>query len=171
MNIKELEKLWSEYYPKVFGYFYRRVESRTDAEDLTSIVMEKYLDVLDNRGEEIQNPHAYLWRIANNQLSYFLKYRAKTPMSVGVSDETDTVDLSLDQYRSEAYQQKIQALMDCIRHYLKDTDYQIVYNSLVMDKKSYEVAEDVGLKPDNVRKRLSRSLDKVRQKCKDLWLE
>jgi DNA-directed RNA polymerase specialized sigma24 family protein len=35
MQDSDVEKQWSEYYPKVYGYFFRRLNSREDVEDLT----------------------------------------------------------------------------------------------------------------------------------------
>ncbi len=167
----QLEKMWEEYYPKVFGYFYRRVNTREDVEDLTSIVMQKFLDVMSERGEEIKSPNGYLWKMANNQLNYFINTKSKLPISVSTSEEYDSIDTSLDNYRSQNYKQKVESLMDCIKKVLKGVDFEIIKESLVEDKKSYEVAGELGLTADNVRQRLSRGLAKVRKKCGDLWFE
>jgi len=169
MDSKKITDLWHDYYPKVFGYFFRRVERREDAEDLALVVLKKFFDALDKKGDSIENPNAYLWQIAKNQLYYFFKTRARQPFSTDKEQNLESIDMALDAHRSKRYKERIDALLNCLKRFLKQIDYTIVYESLVQDRKSYEVSEIVDLSSANVRKRLSRSLKKVREKCRDSW--
>jgi RNA polymerase sigma-70 factor (ECF subfamily) len=169
MDSKKITDLWHDYYPKVFGYFFRRVERREDAEDLTLVVLKKFFDAIDKKGDSIENLNAYLWQIAKNQLYYFFKTRSRQPFSTDQEQNLESAAMSLDAYRSKKYQERVEALLSCLKRFLKPVDYTIVYESLVQERKSYEVADIVELTADNVRKRLSRSLKKVRDKCRDSW--
>jgi DNA-directed RNA polymerase specialized sigma24 family protein len=65
---------WEIYYPKVYGYFFRRLNNRLDVEDLTSLVLSQFFQTLldQEKASRILNQNAYLWKIARNQLATFI---------------------------------------------------------------------------------------------------
>ena len=120
---------------------------------------------------DIKHPNAYLWRIAHNQLANFFREKSKTPVHVSLLEEENLewVDESLEQTRSEAYQEKVQLLIRCAKLNLKGEEYALVCEVVMEDKKSSEVALEQNTKPATIRKRLQRALQHLRDKCSGLW--
>jgi RNA polymerase sigma-70 factor (ECF subfamily) len=166
----ELFNIWEEYYPKVYGYFLRRVDNHTDVEDLTSITLTAFLEKLRSE-EEIKNKNAFLWKIAHNQLCVFIKNKSKSPITVSVDEASfvENFDIRVEETKSEYLQKRFEALHKCIQNILTGENYQIVFEIIIKDKKSPEVASLLNLKPDTVRQKLKRSLNKIRSKCKTVW--
>ena len=174
MKEAEVTKLWEEYYPKVFGYFFRRVNSRQDTEDLTSLVLASFLEKIMDPQIEIQNPNAYLWKIAHNSLCRFVTQKSKTPISVELDDDfqiKSEEDLEIENTRSDNLKLKLEKLKDCIQQALKPKDVLIIQRIILEDKKSSQIIEEIGLTSVAIRQRLSRALKKLRQKCRQLWFE
>jgi len=162
---------WEEYYPKVYGYFFRRLDNRLDVEDLTSLVLSEFLKVIINpeKSYKILNKNAYLWKIAHNQLSVFINTKSKQAVLVGLDDNFEILDERVELERSLSYQDKINSLLHCIQNNLTDIDYKIVNLSLIEDRKSPEVATILNLSAENIRKRLSRSVAKLKVQCVSIW--
>jgi RNA polymerase sigma factor (sigma-70 family) len=163
----DYDNLWEEYYHRVFGYFFRRLNLRQDVEDLTSVTICAWFEAL-SKGKVI-NQHAFLWKIAHNQLCGFINQKSKNPLPISWEDEIANYDQEAEQSRSSYYLGKMQNLSECIQNQLTDQNYQIVYKSILEDKKSYEVATEMGITSDNVRQILSRSIRKLKERCKALW--
>ncbi len=165
----EIEQLWLEYHPKVYGYFYRRLSNRLDVEDLTSVTLTVFIDKLSDNQNQIQSPHGYLWKIAHNQMLKFITTKSKQPIYTNLDENFDLEEEKVENYRSEHLEERLQHLMNCVKNHLTGQDYLIVENVIMQDKKAVDVAKELNLKPDNVRQKLSRNLKKLREKCKQLW--
>jgi len=110
-----------------------------------------------------------LWKIAHNQLITFINTRNKKTIFVGLDDNFEIVDEKAEIQKSSYYNYRIENLLNCIKQNLNGVDYNIVNLSLIEDRKSPEVAEILSLTAENVRKRLSRSVSKLKDKCKAVW--
>jgi RNA polymerase sigma factor (sigma-70 family) len=171
MSYTNINSEWEFYYPKVYGYFFRRLDNRLDVEDLTGLVLFQFLEIIldEEKSARILNKNAYLWKIAHNQLITFINTRNKKTIFVGLDDNFEIVDEKAEIQKSAYYNHRIENLLLCIKQNLNGVDYNIVNLSLVEDKKSPEVAEILSLTAENVRKRLSRSVSKLKDKCKAVW--
>jgi RNA polymerase sigma factor (sigma-70 family) len=167
---KERE-LWELYYPKVFGYFYKRVDNKTDVEDLTAVTMNNFLFVIldPEKNNSIKNPQAYLWKIANNQLVGFIKYKSKHLISVGINDNLDSLDHYYESTESSHHKMKINEMNRCLEESSNTADLEILKCLIIDDKSSKEVAIEFGLSDGNVRIKAHRLIQKLREACKDLW--
>jgi len=171
MTTINLDAEWQIYYPKVYGYFFRRVNNRLDVEDLTSLVLTYFFEAITNpeKAAKIKSPNAYLWKIAYNQLVVFIKQKSKNPIPIGLDDNFEIADESMDNTRSTNYIERSKKLLECINSTLSGLDLIIVTKSLIEDWTSPKVAEELNLTAVNVRKRLSRAVSKLRAKCKMVW--
>jgi RNA polymerase sigma factor (sigma-70 family) len=166
-----LYNIWNEYYPKVYGYFFKRVDNKNDVDDLTSLVMEKYLNLFQDseKANQVTNKHAYLWKIANNQLADFIKNKQKRIVTIGLNDELFSLEVELEKNYSSRYLDKFSCLIDCMRESLKDQDLRIVQMSFLEEFNSKEIGQILNLTSENVRKKLSRSISKLKTSCRDIW--
>jgi RNA polymerase sigma-70 factor, ECF subfamily len=161
-------KLWDDYYPKVFGYFYRRVNNRQDVEDLTSVTLAGFFANISR--SEVLNQNALIWKIAHNQLVSFIRSKSKNPVSIDLSSDENHTDYKIDDLRSDNYKFKLTALQECIQNQLTGDQKLIVHKSIIEDQKSHDIGLEMNLSAANVRQILSRSISKLKSKCKQLWV-
>jgi RNA polymerase sigma factor (sigma-70 family) len=171
MSSQEITALWEEYYPKVYGYFYRRIETKEDVEDLTSITMTAFINVITDaqKSSRLVSKHGYLWKIANNQLCNFIRDKVKKPLTVGLNDNLSSIEDSFEQIVSDRYRSKMEDLHKCFQEKLKGDDYRLVCELIIEDKKSDQVAQMFNLTSSNVRQRCSRALKKLRESCQKIY--
>lgn len=80
MEMAEWTQLWEEYYPLVYAYLHRRVNSAQDAEQLAEdLTSEVFLKAIRAAREEteIQQMRAWLFTIASRHLRDFYLKRAR----------------------------------------------------------------------------------------------
>jgi RNA polymerase sigma factor (sigma-70 family) len=166
---------WKTRYDQVYGYFYRRVNSRSDVEDLTMETLERFY--LSEK--KIDNLNAFLWGIARNKMLEYIRYKGKNQFQELPdwndieNNQINTNELQdnwLENYRSAEYQAKLDRLKECTKNQLSDLDMEIVELCVAQDFKSAEVATKLNITPDNTRQRLSRALKKLREKCREVWI-
>ena len=151
---------YNYWYNLVYAYFYRRVNTKEDADDLTSVVLSDFFMYK----KEIEKPIGLIWAIAKNKLKIFIYQKTKTPVSNENIEE-------LEKIYSDSYYSRAESLINCAKKQLKNLDFDIVELSVLCDFDSKTVSEQVNLRPDNVRQKLSRSLKKLREKCRQIWVE
>lgn len=177
----EIQESWNYWYPLVFGYFYRRVNSRQDVEDLTANTLTALF-----LNPEVQNPKGFVWQTARNQLYKFIDQKTKHPEnshfdiqnyenSFSIYSEPQNSFVSentnLENQYSSNYQSKIQELVKCCKNHLEENDYNMICLSVMEEKNSTEIGQVFNLKPATVRQKLKRSFSKLKQRCVQLWLE
>lgn len=166
-TIMVLQSEWDEWYDKVYGYFYRRLDSRYDTEELTAQTLTAYFM---NAGER-SNPNAYMWGIARNQLNTFIKKKMNNPYQA-ISIESDYLEnIADDTTYSKHYSSKMEALKQCIANHLIARDQEIVRLSIQEDFSSVEVAAHLSMTSTAVRSRLARAIKKLKEQCRTIWLE
>jgi RNA polymerase sigma-70 factor (ECF subfamily) len=169
MTDREITQIWNEYYPKVFGYFYRRLNNQEDVEDLTSISLTSFLNKVSDPDVEINNHNAYLWRICHNQLNTLIRNKSKNPAVVPYDESWVPEDDTLENQRSKEFNDRMSSLKKCISKHCKDEDVTIIELSYFEQLSSDEIATKVAMKAATVRKRLSRAISKIREACNKLW--
>ena len=162
-EIKSLTQTeWNQWYNKVYGYFFRRLDSRSDVEDLTAITLNDFF--LKN---DVKNPQGLIWIIARNKLTDYIRVKPKH-QTVSLDNLPENL-VSQSNLYSDTYLSRINHLKDCVKKNLKEQDYKIVELCTVCDFSSEAVAAELSLTPANVRQKLSRSLKKVREICRRIW--
>ncbi len=90
------EKLYGQFFKKIYFYLYYRCLHRETAEDLTSAVFLKALEKLSTFRPEAGNFSAWIYGIARNALMDFYRRRKKTVDIEDVWDISDGKNLELD---------------------------------------------------------------------------
>ncbi len=154
---------YNYWYNLVYAYFYRRISIKEDADDLTSSVLSDFFMY----EKEIEKPIGLIWAIARNKLKTFFLKKSKTLFSnENIEDMED-----IENVYSQSYYDRTENLINCAKKQLKTVDFDILELSVFCDFDSKKIATKLNLKPDNVRQRLSRSLKKLREKCRQIWLQ
>lgn len=167
INFSEIDEEFNQLYPKIYGYFFKRVSVREDVEDLTSLVLTKYTMAKLERPEEISSNYGYLWRIASNQMADYIRNKAKS-QNLQFDDE-EVENLTGFNGQSQHYKLRVKTLMQCLENHLSNIDFKLVCSYLIDQQSSSQVAQDFNLSPANVRKKVSRLLSKLRENCIKLW--
>ena len=168
MSRKITQDEWNYWYDLVYGYFYRRVNSRADADDLTSETVSDFLMQL----EKVKNPKAFVFGVAKNKLHKFIRRKVSYPTTVALDyiDESALFDQA-EYFYSEHYNEKISLLKQCIKKQLNKRDQKIIDLCITCEFSSQNVAKQLQITSVNVRQRLSRSVRKLKKKCKDIFIK
>jgi RNA polymerase sigma factor (sigma-70 family) len=130
-TLANIDQLWSEYYPKVYGYFFRRVNNRVDVEDLTSIVLTEFFNnTLDN--PKILNPHGYLWSIAYFRLIDHIRTKSKTPRMIEIDDSFVSPDNLETTLEAKILNEKFTIMLTLAKDNLTAVDYTL-FHSVYID--------------------------------------
>jgi RNA polymerase sigma factor (sigma-70 family) len=163
-----LEEKWMYWYPRVYAYFYRRVNSKFEVEELTANTMNTSF-----MAKDVLNFQAYLWRVAHNYLVKYINTKTTSPMIVSLHDNTgseDGFDEEVENQQASHFEDKLKNLKLCIQNHIqKPEDQKLIELCIYEEKNSTEVANILNIKSDNVRQKLSRLLRKLKQNCLELW--
>jgi RNA polymerase sigma factor (sigma-70 family) len=162
---------WSKYWDKAYGYFWRRLSNKSQIEDLVT----ESLHAFFLTEQKIDNEEAFFWAIVRNKFLAHLKAKTSKTRQITTLDEdkifpnstNSLIDL-LDEY-DPFYQEKVAKLLKCVQNQLTEQDASIVEMSVMCDFTSARVASELNLSAGNVRVRLSRALNKLREKCRQIW--
>jgi RNA polymerase sigma factor (sigma-70 family) len=168
-----LQEEWDYWFSRVYAYFYKRVDGKQyEVEELTSLTMNAAF-----LAENIKNFKGYIWRVAHNQLVQYIKTKKLEPILVPIQEEIDDnqkasffIDWEAENLVSSVYQDKLESLKSCIKkQIIKPDEKEILEFTIYDNKKSTEIASILGIKSDNVRQKLSRTLKKIKLECLELW--
>jgi RNA polymerase sigma factor (sigma-70 family) len=168
-NTINLQDQWDYWYPRVYGYFYKRITDKTTVDDLTANVLSTVF-----LAKNIINMNGYVWKVAHNYLVRYIDTKAKSPIMVGWDDNLnwipDEQDYDLENYVSPVYNNKMANMKLCIDNQItSEEDKQLIQLSIYEEKNSSEIEALIGVKSNTVRQKLSRLLRKVKENCRDLW--
>jgi RNA polymerase sigma factor (sigma-70 family) len=155
------EELWEIYYPKVYGYFFRRVNSVEDVEDLTSSVLTTFLTTIISN-PEIQKPHGYLWKVAYHQLVRYIDTKSKRPVSVEIDESFVAPDNRETEIQAIELNKKLESVMVYAKSELSGEEYTIFSRSYIDGDKIMDIAHDLDLKANTVSQKLKRIIAKLR---------
>lgn len=166
----DFDAMFELYYPKLYGYFFRRVNNKADVEDLAMVTITNFFEVIQKK--DLEFPANYLWKIAHNQLVNFYSFNSKHKMPIGFDDlETidKLIDVGVENNRSPYFTLRVETLLKCMQNHLDKVEYDLVQASIFAGKNSTELAAETGLKADNIRQKLHRIFKKTKDKCKKIW--
>jgi len=160
MNQKNLlnQQEYNYWYSKIYGYFYRRVNAQIDARELTNDTLTDFF-LYD---KEIKNSKALVFKIASNKLKNFIRNKSKKPF------ETDLEKIEIGY--STHYQERSLSLIECAKKELSSKQFEVVEMCVLCDFTSPRVSQELNISKVNVRQILFRSLKKLREKCRQIWL-
>ena len=111
-QLDQITNLWNELYPRVYGYFWRRIDNRSHVEDLTALVLSNFLFNLES-GKIEQDNFGYLWQIAKNTLFEYCRGKSKNFISLTDFDE-DKIDQKLINQTNELIEKIKNAAQKCL---------------------------------------------------------
>lgn len=155
-DIQAFTPVYERYFPRIFAYCRRRVNTLTEAEDLTSRIFTKALTHLHTyRGG---NVGAWLFAIAHNTLVNH--YRSRRP-----SVSLDDIDIAADSPEplEHIVAAEETALLNQAVAKLPPEQQDILMLKLVGQLSSAEIGEIIGKKPGAVRVEIHRIMQQLRR--------
>jgi RNA polymerase sigma-70 factor (ECF subfamily) len=157
--LESFERLYDEYYDKVYSYIARRVNNQHDAEDLTA---EVFFKAFSNPFDpQIARFSTYVFAIATNTLKNRYRSAAKfiALHSSGPDVElTDDVDALGDLITHEEYRDLASTLAA-----LPDRQYEAVYRRYYLDESFKEIGVAMGVSETNARQLHFQAITKLRE--------
>jgi RNA polymerase sigma factor (sigma-70 family) len=158
-----IEQLWEMYYPKVYGYFYRRVNNLQDIQDLTSVVLTQFLTKLVDDTQDIQKPNAFLWKVAYFHLVDFIDNKSKKPIPISIDDDFEAPTEIENKLQSEELNTKLEKILIFAQVSLSDEEYTIFSRSYLDGDRIMDIAHDLDLKANTVTVKLKRIINKLKE--------
>ena len=121
MTEKKLTEVFETYFPKVFGYYYKRLNNRQDVEDLTQISLGIFLIKLKENKVKSDFIAGYLWKICRSQLANFINNKSKNPLPISLNDQ-DWIPSSNPYEESKTYQNRLDDLIKCASKIISGID-------------------------------------------------
>jgi len=154
-DTKSVARLCEIFYPKLYRYFYYRVNRVEDAEDLTNDTLLKAVGALrDQRG----SVHAWIFRIASNLLTDF--YRRQS-----VRESVELVGASIESVQSDGSQTDAVVEREELRQallHLTEEQQQVIVLKFIEGYGTDEIAEVLGKSAGAIRAIQFRALTSLR---------
>ena len=159
----DLEKLYQEYFPKIYNYFFYQLLHKESAEDLTSRTFLKAAEHISDYNPDKAQISTWLWTIAQNTLIDF--YRTQKP-ELSIDHETIKTDTALSVSFEEQYD-KIsnparKALYMALTQ-LSERDRLFVYHKYFFGENYHDISMQFGINESTLATILQRAKAKLRK--------
>jgi len=156
------ERLYDEYYDKIYVYLYRRVNNQHTAEDLTANV---FLKAFANPyNPRLAKFSTYIYTIASNVLKNHYRAISKSNGNISYEDIDGSfsgqTDIAGDLITREEYAQLGAVLAE-----LPERQYAVIYRRYYLEQSFKEIGEDLGVTDTYARKIHERALDALKKSC------
>lgn len=166
-------RIYDVFYPKIFGYAFRRAGDYDIARDVAAeTFLKAFLNIKKYRFEG-HSVSAWLYKIATNEINLFFRNQKYRPDLFGQLSEEMLSDQQLlsvfekERRETEHQMEEYEAFTEVQKH-LKtlDVKYQEVIALKYFEEKSLlEISSILGKPEGTVKSLLSRGLDQLRRKC------
>ena len=161
---KTFEDTYNQYIDKIYRFIFLKVDSKEKAEDLCSETFSRYWQQL-KQGLKIENPSAFLYRIARNLI--IDNYREKARVQLVSVENSNIIDPSLDLEEKAMLASDVNMVKASLAN-LKG-DYQNIIIWRYLDELSIsEIAEMLGKTEGTVSVMLHRALKTLKNELKDV---
>lgn len=154
-DTKSVARLCETFYPKVYRYFYYRVNQIEDAEDLTNETCLKAVGALQQQRGSF---HAWLFRIASNLVADFYRRQSVRQSVESVGDSIETFHGNGHQADAVVEQEE---LRQALRH-LTEEQQQVIILKFIEGYETDEIAEMLGKSAGAIRAIQFRALTTLR---------
>lgn len=150
------EILYNHYFPKIYGYLFKRVGNHETVEDLVSVTFLKVFSNLQDYKHQGFTFGAWVYRIATNNLTdYYRKQGKKKEVDIEEVAELKDHSLSPEEIANGLYNRKIIAK---VLVNMPDKYQKIINLKFFGEKTNVEIAEILGVKENNCRVLTHRAL-------------
>jgi RNA polymerase sigma-70 factor (ECF subfamily) len=159
-DIREFDRLYTKYYPRINSFVYHRVPNEAERNDIVSNIFNKAMRklgtfrFLDSRKSSFSS---WLYRIAISEINQYFRNRQRQDRIVGMVRHNETPNTEDFSYEF-SYKQVKKAMQN-----LSENDQNIIALRFFEKLKHQEIAEILNKKEGTVKVRLHRALNRLRQ--------
>jgi RNA polymerase sigma-70 factor (ECF subfamily) len=160
------EILYNHYFPRIYGYVFKRVGHQQTAEDIVSQTFLKVFVNLPNYSHQGYTFGAWVYKIATNNLIDHYRKSGKTK-SVNIESIAEPTDEKRPALHEEVQQGFDRELVNKCINQLPEKYQKIIHLKYFAQMSSKEIAEVLGISSGNARVMLHRALkhfQKIHQK-------
>jgi RNA polymerase sigma-70 factor (ECF subfamily) len=133
-----------------------------DAEDVVQELMVRFLEVAFTRGESIEDPEAYIWKMARREVGAYLADQHKHPAADDEGEDRPAPSSRTSPLRVCVQVERLQRLRLALAK-LPGKTVAIIWLVEVEDLTYAEIGETLGLTADAVRSQYRRGLDDLEE--------
>ena len=172
---QQFELRWLEYYNFVFGFVFRLLRNRDDAEEVTQTTFLRFLAAMERRDWKVKHIKAYLRTTAKHLCYELWEHRREEGPTVSTNDEHDEKtqrDLERRAVESDNsmreledridYQKLFESLPHTIFDGLSEYDLELLTLDIIEELPNKEIAEIVGKDVASVRYHLQKLRARLR---------
>ena len=159
------EELYRRYYSNLFFYAMRRVGSREDAEDLTADTFAYCLDRYDSYDPEKSAVTTWLYLVLNSRIKNYYRDRKET---VDLGAVENLLESEGEELEKSVWLEQLRGRLAGEIAALPERQQQVVILRYFKGKSSSEIGQILDISPGNARVLLSRALDALGERCRDL---
>lgn len=167
-NINDQQKIFGEIYDKYIDRIYRfiflKVSSQEKAQDLCSETFLRGWKVFKNGERKIENPQAFLYKIARNLVIDY--YREKGRTQTISTDDIPIIDPNVDIEKKSLIDSDLDRVKVLLTD-LKDDYQEVIIWHYMEDLSIKEIAEILNKSEGAVRVTLHRALNAIRKKIEE----
>lgn len=157
------EKIYATTYPALSRYVFFKVANTSDMEDiLQNVYVDYYFDVL-HKGKDIENPEAYLIKMANHKCGAYFRKESRV---ITLDEEDDWAQMipSEDDTALDAIQHATSREIWETVATLPEVDQRILIARFRFELSFPEIAQELGMEETKIKARFYRAMDKIRRK-------
>lgn len=151
------EDIYTQYKDKVFGYVKNHVNSKEDAEDLTSDIFVKIYSKIDSYDESKASLSTWIYSMTSNRvIDYYRTNHIHSEIPEDLSDEKSTIE---EDYLNQESLELLAKALESLPEELTDIIVLRYYKGLTLQ----EIAEKMGLSYGITKLRHREALGKLRE--------
>ena len=161
---RAFEILYNQYFPKIFGYIYKRVGHKEIAEDIVSATFMKVFTSLKEYkpGDYEYSFSAWIFKIATNKLIDHYRKKGRNPDPSNIDDLPEPNDPSQDPSKNAQFSYD-RAMVQKIMVKLPEKYQKVLYLKYFAELDNIEIANTLGISANNVGVLLHRALKKFQE--------
>ncbi|MDD7218435.1 MAG: sigma-70 family RNA polymerase sigma factor [Clostridia bacterium] len=158
----EIEKLYQEYYPRIYGYIYNKIFSKEDAEDLTHQVFIKICNKWDTFNSQKASVSTWIYTIARNAvIDFYRTHHRHTDLEEIDEPVQDELDILENIISEEVQEMLLQALMK-----LSQEERDLIILHYYEERSLCSIASDMNIPYGRIKRMHTRALMKLKAEIK-----
>lgn len=166
MDSQEFSKIYDTYVEKIYRFVYLRVNSKEEAQDITSQVFLNFLSKANKdtrlNSQDILSLQAFLYRIAKNLVIDSYRHKGQVAVSLDENEENVSAFVSPTVETSAEQEQNIKLLLSQLGR-LKSPYWEVVVWHYIEELDIETIAKILHKTPGNIRVILHRGLNQLKK--------
>ncbi len=166
MDSQDFSKIYDTYVEKIYRFVYLRVNSKEEAQDITSQVFLNFLGKANKDSklnpQDILSLQAFLYRIAKNLIIDSYRHKGQNVVSLDENEE-DIPDSAASTVENSAEQEQNTKLLQSQLSKLKSPYWEVVVWHYIEELDIETIAKILNKTPGNIRVILHRGLNQLKK--------